>query len=53
MNKLQKRTLAKSQGSTTGKLKKKHIMRAKVQVRGSTFTNSKLTETELTFLGVK
>ena len=46
----QKSLLAKSQGSTTGKLKKKHLFRAKVLLRGLEGSKSKLTNDELTTL---
>ena len=57
MNKEQKRELAKLMGSKTGKLKKKHLARAKMSVRGLVVRPNELTalsELEIsTLLGAK
>ena len=52
LKKVHKRTLAKMFGSATGKLKKKHLVRAKFKVRNSTTDFSRLTVEELAILGV-
>lgn len=52
LKKVHKNTLAKMFGSVTGKLKKKHLARAKVKVRNSLTDFSRLTVEELAILGV-
>jgi hypothetical protein len=52
LKKVHKRTLAKMFGSKTGKLKKKHLVRAKFKVRNSTTDFSRITVEELAILGV-